>query len=463
MGKSSGSSERPVTAEERALWDSQSENLEMMTKIAEDQYNIGQEDREYYENVFREGSDTEAKQAIAELKSKITGTEVSAEEIESVDIDSLLRDTILNSTPEFQKAATELVTNSQQLTAKYGTSVTGISDTFSKSIGNLNTNYQAELQSIKEATGTINQDVLAREVGAASAGISSSYAEARKQMSGDLAKRGLSGSGVEAQLLASTYNQEAMNKASASSTARASALQQSEAIRQQQASIAGSQLQAGTSTAGTQYQTDLGAVQNIYGVTTASDMQNYQTSQAATLQGIAGLTQVAQAGQGLYAGAANYLSSAASTSGQAAQIAGNSASSLGQLNESYSARISAENAAGAAGIGSLVGTLGAAALTGGVGTALGSMMAPAAFKKAPGSDFRFKNNIKLHSIVKGIKFYTWEWNEFAKDYLGDKELYEPFGVIAQELIEIHPELVSNDENGYMFVDYTGLDKLIKDK
>jgi hypothetical protein len=328
--KSSGSSSstRTLTPTELKLLDAQRENLDVLTNIAEESYNLSQEDREYYENVFREGSDTEAKEAVAKLKSTITGTEVLAEDIESVDIDSLLRDTILNATPEFQKAATGYIESANKLTKTYGEDISGLSSSFSKSINDFGANYQSEIQSIKEATGTIDQDVLAREVGAASAGISSSYAEARKQMSGDLAKRGLSGSGVEAQLLADTYNQEAMNKASASSTARASALQQSEAVRQQQASLAGSQLQAGTSTATTDYQAGVSGIQSIYGVVSANDFQNYQTSQAATLQGIAGLTQVAQAGQGIYAGSANYLSLGTSAASSAASTAGSTAVGL---------------------------------------------------------------------------------------------------------------------------------------
>ena len=53
MGKSSGgSSQRPVTAEEKRLWDTQSKNLDAMTKIAEDQYDLSVEDREYYEKVL---------------------------------------------------------------------------------------------------------------------------------------------------------------------------------------------------------------------------------------------------------------------------------------------------------------------------------------------------------------------------------------------------------------------------
>ena len=374
MGKSSGSSERPVTEEEKALWDSQAENLDMLTKIAEDQYNLSAEDRSYYEEVFRDGDDTEAKQAIAKLKGQITGQEVDPSTIDSVNIDSLLRDTILNSTPEFESAAANLVSNSKELTSNYGAEVTGLSESFSKTLSDYNTSYQSELQSIKEQTGTINQDILSREVGAASAGISSAFAESRKQMTADLARRGLSGSGIEANVLSSNYQQEAMSKAQASSTARTSALQQSEAVRQQQAALAGQQLQTGASIAGQQYNTELGATQNIYGTTTASDMQNYQTTQAATLQGIAGLTQVAQAGTGLYAGSQNYLAQAANSAGSAASTAGSSAVGMANVNQSYAQMQSDANASSAAGIGSLVGTIGGAALSGGVGSALGAKL-----------------------------------------------------------------------------------------
>lgn len=81
-------------------------------------------------------------------------------------------------------------------------------------------------------------------------------------------------------------------------------------------------------------------------------------------------------------------------------------------------------------------------------------------KYAPGSDFRFKNNITLVKVIAGVNIYTWEWNEFANSYLG--ALYTPIGVIAQELIHIHPECVGLDKNGYMFVNYKLLKSIIGD-
>ena len=71
MSKGSSSTQREATEQEKQLWESQAQNLDMLTAIAEEQYGISEEERTYYEEVFREGSDTEAKAAIAKLKSSI--------------------------------------------------------------------------------------------------------------------------------------------------------------------------------------------------------------------------------------------------------------------------------------------------------------------------------------------------------------------------------------------------------
>lgn len=373
MGKgSSGSSQRAVTPAEQRLWDSQATNLDAITKIAEDQYKLSVEDREYYEKVFRDGTDTDAKEAVAKLRSQITGTTVDPSEIQDASIDTLLRDTILNSTPEFQRLATEAVDISNQLTTQYGSDITGLSNSFSQGLQDLSSNYSSELQTIKEQTGTINQDVLSRETGASMAGISQAYSEARKQMLAQNAMRGLAGSGVEQQGMASMYQQEAMTKANAGSQARTQAYNQSEAMRQQQMGIAGSQLQAQSASLQSGYQAQSGAIGNVYGVQSANIQQGLQTTNAGILQGIGGLTQAAQAGQGIYAGSQNYLSQAGSTAGQAAQIAGNSAAQMGSMNDSWTLAQQQRSDASSAGIGQLVGTLGGAALGGPMGASIGS-------------------------------------------------------------------------------------------
>ena len=443
---SSSASQRPVTQQELDLWTAQKENLDSLTKIAEEQYNLSVEDRNYYEKVFREGTDTEAKTALAKLQSQITGKTVSPESIKSVNIDSLLRDTILNSTPEFKDAASKVIQGQESLTKQYGAEVTGLSKAFTDSIQGFTNKYSQELQTTKEQMGTANADVLARQTGTTMAGISSGYQEARKQLESTLARKGLAGSGVEANILSSNYQQEAMAKASAGVSAYNTAIQQSDALRLQQAQLSGQQYQAGIAGATTGYQANLGATQNIYGVTSASDLQNYNLSNAATLQGIAGLTQVAQAGQGVYGQSANYLQGASSSAASAASTAGSSAVGLANVNANYATQMQQANAQSAAGIGSLVGTLGAA----GIG-AYGKYAAAG----AAASDERLKTNIQLVDNINGHNIYTWDWKE--QDYGYNK------GVIAQEILASVPEAVTMMDNGFYAVNYDmlGLDYLVK--
>ena len=547
-GKGGGGGARPITFNELFLMDAQTENLKALTKIAEEQFDIGKEDRAYYEKIFREGSDTEAKEALAKLQEKITGRAVSPETIKAVNIDSLLRDTILSATPEFKVAADLYIKNSNLLTDKYGSDVTGISDAFKTQLSSYTANYgkeveestkdyknvlntvskqygtelsnatnaygnttteitnkfgtdiakaqqdyTAKLQQLQGEYGTARQDVLSRETGQALGGLSTSFAESRKQLESNLARRGLAGSGIEANMLANTYQQEALAKAQAGTQARYNAVGQSDAIRQmelanaqqqlasaqstagmnlqaqQQAAqgiysagtnLAGQTYQAGTNLAqqgyqagiqGSQniygananlaqqsYQSGLGAVQSIYGTVSQNTLQNYQLQNAATLQGISSLQQVAQAGQGLYAGAQNYLANASSSAGNAAQIAGSGAANIAQANNQYATGMAQANATGSAGIGQLVGTLGAAGIT-------------AAF-----SDIRLKSNIKYVGNENGYNIYTWEWKE-GYDYGYTK------GVLAQEILELKPKAVIVMDNGYYAVDYSmlGLEDLIK--
>lgn len=435
-GGSSGNAQRAVTQQELDLWDSQKKNLDSLTKIAEEQYNLSTEDRNYYEKVFREGTDTEAKTALAKLQSQITGKTVSPESIKSVNIDSLLRDTILNSTPEFKDAASKVIQGQESLTKQYGAEVTGLSKAFTDSIQGFTNKYNQELQTTKEQMGTANADVLARQTGTTMAGISSGYQEARKQLESTLARKGLAGSGVEADILSSNYEQEAMAKASAGVGAYNTAIQQSDALRLQQAQLGGQQYQAGISGATTGYQANLGATQNIYGVTSASDLQNYNLSNAATLQGIAGLTQVAQAGQGIYGQSANYLQGASSSAANAAQTSTSAATSLASTNSEYATGMAKVASANRDQNMELIGTL--------AGAGIGKY-----------SDIRLKTNIELVDNINGHNIYTWDWKE--QDYGYNK------GVIAQEILVSVPEAVTIMDNGYYAVNYNmlGLDYLVE--
>jgi len=86
-------------------------------------------------------------------------------------------------------------------------------------------------------------------------------------------------------------------------------------------------------------------------------------------------------------------------------------------------------------------------LFGGGGAGLGGMggVDVSAF-----SDKRLKKNINKIGTLGEYNLYSWEWNDKGKEIAGDTPTV---GVIAQEVMEISPELVSIDSSGYMMVDY----------
>jgi hypothetical protein len=75
-----------------------------------------------------------------------------------------------------------------------------------------------------------------------------------------------------------------------------------------------------------------------------------------------------------------------------------------------------------------------------------------AYAAAKGSsDKKLKTNIrKVGQLASGLNTYFWDWTEEAKKLVGNQMT---FGVMAQEAIEVFPEAVSTDSNGYLQVDY----------
>jgi hypothetical protein len=67
------------------------------------------------------------------------------------------------------------------------------------------------------------------------------------------------------------------------------------------------------------------------------------------------------------------------------------------------------------------------------------------------SDVRLKENIQHYDTLKGINFYTWDWNAEGKRIGADK--YPTFGVLAQEVQKTHPEAVVEGPDGYLMVNY----------
>lgn len=67
------------------------------------------------------------------------------------------------------------------------------------------------------------------------------------------------------------------------------------------------------------------------------------------------------------------------------------------------------------------------------------------------SDRRLKDNIEYYDTLKGINFYTWDWNDEAKKLGLDR--YPSMGVIAQEIQKKNPDAVIENEHGYLMVNY----------
>ena len=67
------------------------------------------------------------------------------------------------------------------------------------------------------------------------------------------------------------------------------------------------------------------------------------------------------------------------------------------------------------------------------------------------SDERLKKNIEYYDTIKGVKYYTWDWNTEGKRVGADK--YPTFGVIAQQVQRKYPKAVTVDKDGYLMVNY----------
>lgn len=102
--------------------------------------------------------------------------------------------------------------------------------------------------------------------------------------------------------------------------------------------------------------------------------------------------------------------------------------------------------------GGFSGVLGAA---GALGQGLGAMGVTLPF-----SDKRLKKNVTPLAQVNGVNYYTWEWNDEAKA-IGAGDMPRS-GVIADELQQIHPDLVFRGDDGYLRVDYAGLNERQKE-
>jgi hypothetical protein len=70
------------------------------------------------------------------------------------------------------------------------------------------------------------------------------------------------------------------------------------------------------------------------------------------------------------------------------------------------------------------------------------------------SDRRLKTNVRPLGECNGIKLYSWDWNEEGKRIASPDQ--PTVGVMADELMETHPHLVVRGSDGYLRVNYGGL-------
>jgi hypothetical protein len=70
------------------------------------------------------------------------------------------------------------------------------------------------------------------------------------------------------------------------------------------------------------------------------------------------------------------------------------------------------------------------------------------------SDPRLKTNVRPIGERNGIKLYSWDWNEEGKGIASPGQ--PTVGVMANELMETHPHLVVRGSDGYLRVNYGGL-------
>lgn len=74
------------------------------------------------------------------------------------------------------------------------------------------------------------------------------------------------------------------------------------------------------------------------------------------------------------------------------------------------------------------------------------------------SDPRLKENVVPLGDVKGIPFYSWDWNEEGEKIADASQ--PTIGVMADELKAIYPDLVTRGDDGYLRVDYAALDGVL---
>lgn len=140
-----------------------------------------------------------------------------------------------------------------------------------------------------------------------------------------------------------------------------------------------------------------------------------------------------------------------------AQLLGQSGGQLAGVSEGRGAGLSNLIQQAAANEVNLLGQLGQAGVAGAAGAGSASAQGAGNAAALGGgllsifSDPSLKKDVKWLGSHKGLGVYSWEWNDKAKAMF---KLSGPgFGHMADEVEQLHPHLISRDENGIMKVNY----------
>lgn len=257
--------------------------------------------------------------------------------------------------------------------------------------------------------------------------------------------------GVSTNLYGGTPEQLALAKAQAEAqnTAMIQAMQQAQAERQMAGQLGA---QFGTMGAGLgQAAQDLLAARQARGLQSAQVGMGLLTGREALEA--AQLQQALAATKGAFipqAAALNALQQGIATAGMAQQA---QQYGTGMFGEATMTGIDALLASGL-GQASLLGNVGAGVLAAGAQSSSGGLFDFVSDLVKSISDIRLKKNIQfVGKNQQGFNIYKWDWNDKANQ-LG--EFGSEVGVLAQELMETHPERVSLHDSGYYQVDYTGI-------
>jgi hypothetical protein len=260
---------------EKELTKKQAEALDAVMTKAKEVGDLGEVEYNKFKTLLEDpnATDEDTDLAIKNMMKSITGSDY---DVSNKGLENIYKDVLVNSS----KAVQDLTKQYVDETGKYN-------EQFLGELGVAKEDYTKSLDTYKSSIGKIDEGILAEETGKATAGISSAYDTAMKQLQGSSGYRGIAGSGIEQGQSERLALSQARDLASAYSQARGQARGISDIYNQQR--LNASQMQYQTAIDPSIYNTQMNmANQQLAGNTNVINQG---------LQGIGNLYSYAQQGQ----------------------------------------------------------------------------------------------------------------------------------------------------------------------